>query len=204
MNGNKLVIGLTGGIGSGKTLVSDHFASLGIDIVDADVIAREVVAPGSDALKEIASHFGDNFILENGELNRSALRNRVFSNPRDKQWLDNCLHPKIRAQMLAGIAACRSHYCVLAVPLLIENGLDSLVDRIAVVDCPVETQVARAMSRDGSDETVIRNIISAQCSRQQRLDKADDIIDNTGNKADTIKLVEKLHSFYLNIVPNMN
>lgn len=191
------LVGITGGIGSGKTLVTDTFASLGVEIVDADIVAREVVAPGSEGLSAIAAHFGNSIITPQGELNRAALRELVFTNEAQKQWLNQCLHPRIRQAMAEAVSNIQSEYGVLAVPLLIENGMQKMVDRIAVVDCPESVQLTRALSRDGSSEAAIKGIMAAQVSRETRLAEADDVIDNSKDKASTISQVKQLHQQYL-------
>lgn len=196
-NTRPFLVGVTGGIGSGKTLVTDTFASLGIEVVDADIVARDVVAPGTEGLAAVREHFGEQVIASNGELNRAALRELVFTNEEQKQWLNALLHPLIRTAMATAINAIRSPYGVLAVPLLIENGMQKMVDRIAVVDCPETLQLERALLRDGSSETVIKGIMAAQVSRQQRLDEADDVIDNSQDKAFTTAQVNQLHQQYL-------
>ncbi|GGF67059.1 dephospho-CoA kinase [Alteromonas lipolytica] len=198
------LIGVTGGIGSGKTLVTDTFAELGIEIVDADIVARDVVAPGSPGLEAIKAHFGDSVITESGELNRAALRECVFTNEEQKQWLNACLHPLIRKAMAAAIEQIRSPYGVLAVPLLIENGMQKMVDRIAVVDCPESQQLARALRRDGSSETVIKGIMAAQVSREKRLAEADDIIDNSHDIETTKAQIVQLHQTYLKLAKTHN
>lgn len=191
------LVGITGGIGSGKTLVTDTFASLGVEIVDADIVAREVVAPGSEGLSAIAAHFGNSIITPQGELNRAALRELVFTNEAQKKWLNQCLHPRIRQAMAEAVSNIQSEYGVLAVPLLIENGMQKMVDRIAVVDCPESVQLTRALSRDGSSEAAIKGIMAAQVSRETRLAEADDVIDNSKDKASTISQVKQLHQQYL-------
>jgi len=193
----QVVIGLTGGIGSGKTAVSDLFAKRGIDIIDADVIAREVVLPGTPGLDAIVQRFGQTILQADGTLNRPALRSQVFASDEDKAWLNNLLHPLIREAMLQAIAASRSPYCILSVPLLIENGLDKIVSRVLVVDCPEALQLSRALKRDNSDEATIRSIMKSQATRQQRIDKSDDIIDNSASFADLVPQVEALHQCYL-------
>ncbi len=191
-----LVIGLTGGIGSGKSAASDAFAALGVDVVDADVIARDVVAPSSEGLQKITAHFGDTVLLPDGTLDRAAIRERVFAAPDEKAWLDGLLHPMIREHMQTAINAATSPYCILAVPLLVENNLVAMVDRVVVVDCPESLQLSRALKRDGSSEQTIRNIIAAQASREARLAVADDIIDNSGS-LDALKTrVRQLHLNY--------
>jgi len=199
-----LLVGLTGGIGSGKTLVSDTFAKLGADIVDADLVAREVVAPGSDGLAAISEHFGPGVIDKGGELNRSALRELVFTDEQEKQWLNALLHPMIRAAMQTAINEISTPYGIVAVPLLIENSMQNMVDRIAVVDCPKALQLERALLRDGSSEKAIKGIMAAQVSREQRLAEADDVIDNSLAKASTISQVEQLHQKYLTLSARRN
>lgn len=190
------VVGLTGGIGSGKTAVSDAFAELGVDIVDADVIARDVVAPGSEGLDAIAAHFGESILLADGTLDRPALRTRIFDTPEEKAWLDNLLHPMIREGMTNAVDAAQSAYCILAIPLLVENNLHTMVDRVLVVDCNESQQLTRATQRDGSEERTIRNIIASQASRQQRLAIADDVIDNSGTLDELRAQVKQLHLNY--------
>lgn len=192
-----MVVGLTGGIGSGKTAVSDAFAALGVPVIDADIVAREVVAAGSPALANIVSHFGEHILTPSGELDRAALRARVFNNETEKAWLNNLTHPAIREQMLNQIAAADYPYCILAVPLLIENKLTAMCQRVLVVDCPEALQLERAMQRDGSDEELIKNIMRAQASRTQRKQCADDIIDNSGELSAIANQVALLHKQYL-------
>ncbi|MAP22019.1 MAG: dephospho-CoA kinase [Alteromonadaceae bacterium] len=198
------LVGLTGGIGSGKTLVSDTFAQLGVDIVDADIIARDVVAPGSEGLSALVEHFGSGIVNASGELNRAALRERVFSNVEEKAWLNACLHPRIRRAMQQAAANVKSSYGILAVPLLIENDLTGMVDRVTVVDCPEDMQVARAMQRDGSSETIIRSIIASQATREQRLAVADDVIDNSLTPEHTCEQVKALHATYQALASQSN
>lgn len=196
---SRFIVGLTGGIGSGKTAVSDSFADLGVDIVDADLCARQVVSLGSAALSKITEHFGNEVLLPNGELDRTRLRQRVFSNEDDKNWLNRLLHPLIREQMLSEINASNSVYCILAVPLLLENNMQSMVNRVLVVDIKAEQQVARVKLRDGSDEAVIHAIMNAQVDRETRLEHADDIIDNQSDLTALHKQVAKLHQSYLRL-----
>jgi dephospho-CoA kinase len=175
----KTVIGLTGGIGSGKTTIANMFAELGIDIIDADIAARKVVEPNSKAVKKISQHFGAQFILSDGNLNRPLLRSRVFSHEQDKQWLNNLLHPLIRKQMLNEIQQSSSVYCLLVAPLLIENNLQSFVSRILVIDISETEQVKRTSLRDPSSAEEIKRIIASQISRKERLNHANDIINNS-------------------------
>lgn len=175
---DKFIVGLTGGIGSGKSTITDMLAKLNVDIVDADIVAREVVAPHSIGLTAIAEHFGKDFILANGELNRTLLRTHIFSDPAEKEWLNNLLHPMIRNELLRQISQTSSDYCVLVAPLLFENNLHSQVDHVVVVDVSEETQVARTCARDKNSPTEVKRIIASQISRNERLRKADTIINN--------------------------
>lgn len=195
----KLVIGLTGGIGSGKSAVTTLFASHGVDIIDADVVARDVVKPGSVGLKEIVSKFGETILLADGTLNRAQLREVVFHDADNKTWLNALLHPLIREAMQRGIQNSTSDYCILAVPLLIENNLTTMVNRVLVVDCTEQQQLERAMHRDGSSEQTIRNIMASQASREERLQAADDVIDNTGSKDSLTEQVTACHIRYLRL-----
>ncbi|WP_417345048.1 dephospho-CoA kinase [Ferrimonas sp.] len=193
-----LLIGLTGGIGSGKTTVANLFADRGIELIDADIIAREVVAPGSDGLKAIVDHFGKE-MLSSGALDRAALRARVFNNPQELRWLNNLIHPMVRTTMTERGKAAASPYALLVIPLLVENGLQSLVERVLVVDLPEEEQLRRTMSRDSNDRALVEKIMANQASREQRLAAADDLIDNGGNLADLNTQVERLHQHYLTL-----
>ncbi|XOV81142.1 MAG: dephospho-CoA kinase [Aestuariibacter sp.] len=197
---SRLIIGLTGGIGSGKTTVSDSFAELGIDIVDADVIAREVVEPGTPALQEIVAKFGSDVINSSGELDRSKLRQHVFQNDSDKQWLNALLHPIIRQEMLRQCQAATSPYVILSVPLLIENKLQALVDRVLVVDCSEQMQITRGSQRDGVGAEQIKRIMQSQCSRETRLQFADDIVDNSTTIEAVNQQVNALNRNYLQLI----
>ncbi len=192
-NKSHYVVGLTGGIGSGKSAASACFETLGIDVVDADEVARDVVAKGTDGLKRIADHFGQGILLEDGSLNRAALREQVFADPQQKTWLNNLLHPLIRARMVSQINQSTSAYCILSVPLLIENKLNSMCDLVVVVDCPGDMQLARAMKRDGSTEITIKNIMASQASREARLNAADEVLDNSTSLENLVTQVEQLH-----------
>ena len=175
---SKFIVGLTGGIGSGKTTVSDMFAKLHIDIIDADIAARTVVMPGSKALIEIQSNFGQDFITHTGELDRTKLRSRIFSNIDDKTWLNNLLHPLIRTEILSQISQAKSSYCVLVAPLLIENGLQKLVNRVLVINIDEANQISRTAERDPSSVAEIKRIIASQMPSEQRLSFANDVINN--------------------------
>ncbi len=193
------IVGLTGGIGSGKTTVANMFAHYNIALIDADIIAREVVKPKTPALKKIIEYFGQQFLLTNGNLNRAKLREKIFNDHEAKKWLNNLLHPLIRTALLKELSAAKSPYCLLIAPLLIENKLTRYVDRILIIDVDEKTQLSRAMLRDNNSQTLIKSIMQSQLSRQDRLAVADDIIDNTKNLENVHKQVEQLHQFYLNL-----
>ena len=173
-----LRIGLTGGIGSGKSAVADCFAALDIEVIDADAIAREVVAPGSPALAEIAAAFGGQFLDRDGRLDRARLRTHAFEDPQARKRLEAILHPRIRTVMEGRAGQAHGPYCVLVIPLLLEAGQRDLVDRVLVVDTPVDMQYARVAARDGLDRKQIDAILAAQLGREQRLAQADDVIVN--------------------------
>ncbi len=195
-----VVIGLTGGIASGKTTIANLFQQhYGIDIVDADVVAREVVAKGSPGLAAIEQRYGQRILLDDGSLNRSALRETIFSSDEEKQWVNALLHPMIRQKMVDDLAAAQSDYVLFVVPLLIENQLQTLCDRILVVDVSQETQISRTTSRDNVSEDQVRAILSSQASREERLSHADDIIENQGDSAQLLQKIAKLHQKYLEI-----
>lgn len=192
------IIGLTGGIGSGKTTVSNMFAELGVDIIDADVVAREVVEPNSIALTAIENHFGAEYINAQKQLDRAKLRTRIFSNPKDKEWLNNLLHPLIRQSMVAQLSNAQSDYCILVAPLLLENGLNKLVGRVLVVDIDEESQITRTVARDPSSQEEIKRIIASQMSRNDRINSADDIINNQNKDLEKIRQqVQRLNQQYL-------
>ncbi|OBT17304.1 dephospho-CoA kinase [Vibrio sp. UCD-FRSSP16_10] len=192
------IIGLTGGIGSGKTTVANHFHdNYDIDIVDADIIAREVVEPGSDGIKAIAHYFGNDVISNDGTLNRVKLRELVFADPKNKQWIDNLLHPMIRQRMQQQLQQVRSPYALLVIPLMVENGLQSMADRVLVVDVSPNTQIERTLHRDGGTKQQIRAILNAQASREQRLNIAHDIINNDDCSQSLDEKIAHLHLKYL-------
>lgn len=197
MQNKKLVIGLTGGIGSGKTAVSDRFALHGICVVDADIAARTVVEPGKPALKEIAEHFGQDVILETGELNRSRLREIVFADPSQRQKLESITHGRIRDEILSGIETAQSTYVILASPLLMETDQHQMCNRVLLVDVPEDIQLQRASSRDGVSVEQIKSIMAAQTSRENRLQRADDVIVNDQDLSWLDEEVLRLHNSYL-------
>ncbi|XTZ37694.1 dephospho-CoA kinase [Salmonella enterica] len=190
-------VALTGGIGSGKSTVANAFASLGVDIVDADIIARQVVEPGSPALLAIAERFGAGIVSADGSLNRRLLRERIFASPTDKSWLNNLLHPIIQQQTQRQIAHATSPYVLWVVPLLVENQLYHKADRVLVIDVSIETQVLRTMQRDGVTREHALSILAAQATREARLAVADDVIDNNGPPDAIASDVARLHTAYL-------
>ncbi|MEH6479319.1 MULTISPECIES: dephospho-CoA kinase [Pseudoalteromonas] len=191
------VLGLTGGIGCGKTAVSNMFGELGITIVDADIIARQVVEPNSKGLKAIAQHFGDNILLPNGTLNRAELRAKIFTNNNDKEWLNALLHPLIRAKILTDLNNATSPYVVLVAPLLFENNLDKYCDHTLLIDVPSCVQIARTAKRDNTSIEQVKSIIASQMSRADKQQKANDILNNDRSlNLVHIELVD-LHKKYL-------
>ena len=197
------VVGLTGGIGSGKSTIAELFAELGVPIVDADLVARQVVEKGSPLLAEIAAHFGPEILLEDGALNRAALREKVFNHESEKQWLNQLLHPSIRHEMLQQLAAQRMPYCIFMVPLLIENKLTALCQRVLVVDVSEQTQMTRASKRDNNQLALIKNIMQSQVSRSERLQHADDVINNDTDLSESLPQLKQkvldLHHLYLQL-----
>ena len=194
---SNFIVGLTGGIGSGKSTVASHFGGLGITIVDADAVARDAVAPGTAAFAAIQGHFGETIIQRSGELDRQQLRELVFNDAAKKQWLNDLLHPLIRRDMLIQAQQAQSPYCIIEIPLLVENNLQHLVQRVLVVDCPEALQVKRAVARDQSSTQQIQQIMASQSSRATRLASADDVIDNSHPKSSLIEQVTVLHARYL-------
>jgi len=195
---SKLIIGLTGGIGSGKTTITNYFEALGIDIIDADLIAREVVAVNSPALKEIALYFGKDYIQADGQLNRALLRRRIFNNDVDKKWLNKLLHPLIRSNIISQTKQAKSPYCILVAPLLIENNLLTMVDRVLVVDVSESTQITRTMTRDNISLQEVNAILASQTNRTARLEVANEVINNDNTCLEEIKnLVLSLDKKYL-------
>ncbi|WP_062360731.1 dephospho-CoA kinase [Vreelandella aquamarina] len=195
-----MIVGLTGGIGSGKSTVARAFGSLGIGWVDADDVAREVVMPGEPALAAISEHFGNDVLHADGTLNRSALRSIVFDNPAERQWLESVTHPRVRERILVHLERLQrqSPYVLLVSPLLFESGQDKLVDRTIVVDVPVELQLSRTRARDDVSEAQVHAILAAQLPREERLTKANDVIDNSGDHASMMQQVTQLDQHYRN------
>lgn len=195
----RYVVGLTGGIGSGKTAVSDRFHALGIAVVDGDVASRAVLAPGEPALAAIAERFGQALIQHDGRLDRAALRRRVFADPDERRWLERLTHPLMADWLRQRLNEADSPYALLVNPLLVESGQAARCDRVLVVDVPESLQVERTLARDGGDESQVRAIIAAQASREQRLAAADDVIVNDRDTAHLDVEVARLHEQYLEL-----
>lgn len=199
---SNFIVGLTGGIGSGKTAVSNRFAKLGVGIVDADVIAREVVEPGTDALAKIAAHFGQHLIQSDGQLDRAALRQTIFSNADAKQWLESLLHPLIANETARQLAAVQSSYAMYVSPLLVEGNQQGFCQRLVVVDVPESVQLERTMKRDSNEQAQVERIIASQASREARLAAASDVIDNNADFAELDKQISQLHQQFLDLARN--
>lgn len=191
-----LIIGLTGGIGSGKSTVAKLFSDLGIEILDADEFSRRVVQPGTPGLTAIVSHFGEAILNANKELDRRKLRDKIFQQPEERQWLEHLLHPLIRQAMRERLTEVKSPYCIMMIPLLIESKPNELINRVLVVDAPEELQIKRAIARDQISRTECEAIMKSQAMRQQRLAFADDVIDNSKDLDYLKQQVEKLHARY--------
>jgi dephospho-CoA kinase len=191
-------VGLTGGIGSGKSSAADEFAALGAALVDSDAIAHELTRAGGSAIAALRSEFGAEYITAEGALDRARMRTLVFGDATAKQRLEGLLHPLIRQQTAARVAAACGPYVLLVVPLLLETGAyRGLVQRVLVVDCPEATQIARTMARSGLTENEVRAIMAAQLPRAERVALADDVITNEGDRAALREQVRALHERYL-------
>lgn len=199
MSGVGLVVALTGGIGSGKTTVADRLAELGAGVIDTDEISRALTARDGAALEPIAAAFGPEIRLADGTLDRTRLRRIVFADPSARARLESILHPLIEATMLERLAGLRTDYAVLVIPLLFETGQERHADRVLVVDVPESVQIARVMQRSGLPEAEVRRIIASQIPRQERNARADDIIDNSGERAALEPRLHELHMTYTRI-----
>ncbi|NMG01024.2 dephospho-CoA kinase [Aromatoleum toluolicum] len=198
MSNSPYVVGLTGGIGSGKSAAADRFGELGAAIVDTDAIAHALTAPGGLAIPAIRAAFGDALITPDGALDRKAMRDRAFADPNERRRLEAILHPAIGAESARQVSAARAPYVVLVVPLLVESGkYRERCDSLCVVDCPIDVQVGRVMTRSRLPEEQVRAIMATQASREQRLAAADEVIDNGGDLAALIAQVDRLHEKYL-------
>lgn len=192
-------VALTGGIGSGKSTVANSFSRLDVTVVDADIIARQVVEPGQPALNAICAHFGKEILLPDGSLNRRVLREKIFSSPAQKQWLNGLLHPLIHQRTQTEISNALSPYVLWVVPLLVENQLHRKANRVLVVDASPEIQIARTISRDNVSRQHAEQILVAQATREERLAVADDVINNDGSPDRVAVHVDRLHRLYLEL-----
>ena len=195
-----LIIGLTGGIGSGKSVASDKFKSLGIVVVDADVASRTVVEPGKPALKEIQDHFGSGIITAEGKLDRNKLREIIATDAKERKWLESVLHPKIGEQITKEISESTSVYTLFVAPLLLETNSQEMCSRVVVVDVPKDVQIRRTAKRDKVSPNQVEQMVAAQMEREKRLEKADDVLLNSGTIEDLEKQVEELHKKYIQMV----
>ncbi|VVM47331.1 Dephospho-CoA kinase [Pseudomonas fluorescens] len=193
------ILGLTGGIGSGKSAAAEHFMSLGVHVVDADHAARWVVEPGRPALAKIAEHFGPGVLQGNGQLDRAALRKLIFEVPEKRLWLEALLHPLIAEEIVDHLGKAQSPYAILVSPLLIESGQYSMTQRVLVIDAPEQLQIDRTLQRDQTSEQQVQAILKAQSSRQDRVSHADDVVVNDRDLAWLHSEVERLHHFYLTL-----
>lgn len=193
------ILGLTGGIGSGKSAVAQYFVDQGVHLVDADHAARWVVEPGRPALAKIVEHFGGEVLQANGQLDRAALRARVFAEADERRWLEALLHPLIGQEIMQYLARAESPYAILVSPLLIESGQHKLTQRVLVVDAPEQLQIQRTMQRDQTSAEQVQAILKAQASREERLRHADDVLVNDRDLPWLQAEVERLHHFYLTL-----
>ncbi|MFO8023510.1 dephospho-CoA kinase [Thiohalophilus sp.] len=192
-----LIVALTGGIGSGKSTVAAAFARHAVPIIDTDVIARELVAPGEPALAEIAEHFGDQVITPDGRLDRARLREKIFASPAQRQALEQILHPRIREEVRRRIDTLQAPYCLVVIPLFTETGDYPFVDRVLVVDADEDIRIRRTMARDRLSREQIEQILASQSSRAERLALADDVVDNSNEPEELMQQIDSLHRKYL-------
>lgn len=194
-----LCVGLTGGIASGKSYVAECFAEMGVPVLDADQVAREVVEPGSPGLQAIVEQFGPEALAADGSLDRLAMRRRVFNDPQALKQLEGITHPLIRARVSDWRDARREPYCIYSAAILVESRMDALVDRVLVVDAPESVQIERLLARDRHDEALARRMIAAQAARDTRLARADDVLDNSAGDATILPSIRRLHHHYLKL-----
>lgn len=192
-----LVIGLTGGIGAGKSTVAKLFGEHGVPIIDADMVSRDITKRDDPAFIRIIKHFGDEILLPDGNLDRAKLRTIIFADPKQRRWLENLLHPLIRDEMNKQIKALSSPYCIAVIPLLLEAEFYTFINRILVVDAPEKLQIERATARDKTPISHIESIIKAQANRKDRIARAHDVIHNTGSMEKLVEQVDDLHAKYL-------
>ncbi|KFA58605.1 dephospho-CoA kinase [Gilliamella sp. Choc4-2] len=196
------VVALSGGIASGKSTIANLFANLGVPIIDADIIARQVVQVGTDAFSQIVKHFSQEILLPNGDLDRSQLREIIFNNDHERLWLNSLLHPIIHKETQLLLAKQYAIYVIWVVPLLIENNLNEFADRVLIIDTPKSLQLARLVKRDHVDELLAEKMILSQVTSSKRLSYADDIIKNDGDLSSLTLQVNKLHQQYLKTFGN--
>lgn len=195
-----LIVGLAGGIGSGKTAASDYFASLGVLIVDADVVAREIVEPNTPVWQQIRDHFGPEVLSEDQSLNRPWLRQKVFQQPEERKWLESVTHPAIREEIILQLQQPTEHYAMLVSPLLFESGQSDMTQRNLLIDVPVGLQLSRTCARDNNNEEQVKAIIAAQMSREERRERADDIIVNDRDISALQQACDDIHKKYLTLL----
>ena len=193
------VVGLTGGIGSGKTVASDRFEELGVKVVDADIASRVVVEIGKPALSSIEGEFGSDVISDDGSLNRAKLREIIFKDDEAKSWLESLLHPLIGQHILDEIASATSRYVILVSPLLFETTQFQMCNRTLLIDVPKDIQILRTAKRDKVPESQVKKIIASQMDRDQKIGKADDVIVNDGEIGDLISKIDKIHQRYIEL-----
>lgn len=198
------IVALSGGIASGKSTVANLFSQLGVPIVDADIIARQVVKKGTFALSQITEHFGRQILLADGELNRAKLRDIIFHSEQQRQWINQLLHPIIQQETQQQITQINYPYVIWAVPLLIENNLQQYANRVLIIDTPPDLQLARLLKRDNISENLAKSMLSSQISNAQRVSFADDVIVNDGHTSALTSQVEHLHTKYLKLSQNCN
>ena len=194
-----LVIGLTGGISSGKSTVAKFFAAKGVPVIDADDVARQLTRPDQPALQKIVDTFGTDILLPDKQLNRTSLGKIIFSDTSKRKALEEILHPLIRAEMKSQIESLKTPYCIAMIPLLLETAPNPLINRILVVDTSKDIQISRTMSRDNLSRQEAENILNTQIDRQRRISLADDLIENNANVEQLTAQVDKLHEFYLSL-----
>ena len=199
-----LTVGVTGGIGSGKSSAANRFRQLGVPVIDADLIARQIVEPGMPALQEIINAFGESVANDQGELDRSALRKIIFSDSNRKSQLEAILHPRIYNEILRLLSELSTSYAIVVIPLLAESKREYPLDRILVIDVPSDVQISRVTTRDNQSTEEVEQIISSQASRHSRLETADDIIENVGSTDDLSERVDAMHLTYLEYARKSN
>lgn len=197
------IVGLTGGIGSGKTLISDYWGSLGVTIVDTDLIARQIVEPGRAALADLATEFGQSILHDDGTLNRDQLRELAFASSASKQKLDAITHPAIRQETMRQVTEAGFAYCVVVIPLLTaDSAFSAFLQRVATVSCDTETRIQRVMKRNDFSREQVLSVLETQLSDEQREAFANDIINNSGTKEAALEQAQQLHELYLELANN--